>query len=102
MLLASFIIFKEGIDIMNDNYIYVLLRINKKNGGVEMIKSEKKLMKEINKVYKDLKIEKKVINVDKSNINFSKKIGIYDNNKKSYLDNKTSVRARYGYYGGLE
>ena len=87
---------------MNDNYIYVLLRINKKNGGVEMIKSEKKLMKEINKVYKDLKIEKKVINVDKSNINFSKKIGIYDNNKKSYIDNKNRIKPKCGEYGGGE
>ena len=88
---------------MNENYIYVLLRINKKNGGVEMIKNDKNLMNEINKVYKDLKIEKKGTNVDKNNINYSKKISIYDNNKKSYLDNKTSVRARFGgYYGGLE
>ena len=88
---------------MNDNYIYVLLRINKKNGGVEMVKSQRNLMKEINKVYRDLKIEKKSINVDKNNITYSKKIGIYDNSKKSYLDNKTSVRVKYGgYYGGLE
>lgn len=87
---------------MNNNYIYVLLRIDKTNGGIEMIKDNKKLMKEINQVYKDLKIKKKEVNLNNSKSEMQKRIGIYDNNKKSYLDNKTSIRARYGYYGGLE
>ena len=87
---------------MNNDYVYVLLRINKYDGGIKMVKNEKEIMKEINKVYKDLKIEKRTNNITKSIKGSTKKISIYDNNKKSYLDNKTSVRARYGYYGGLE
>lgn len=87
---------------MNNDYIYILLRVNKRDGGVEMVKDEKKIMEEINKVYKDLKIEKKANTINKNMNGFTKKIGIYDNDKKSYLDNKTSVRARYSYYGGLE
>ena len=79
---------------MYNNYMYILLRVNKKNGGVEMINSEKKIMKEINRVYKDLKIEKKTNNINNDINNFTKKISIYDNSKKSYLDNKTSVRAK--------
>ncbi len=87
---------------MNNDYLYILLYINKYDGGIKMIKNEKEIMKEINKVYKELKIEKRANNITKSIKDSTKKISIYDNNKKSYLDNKTSVRARYGYYGGLE
>ncbi len=87
---------------MNDEYVYILLCINKYDGGIKMVKNEKEIMKEINKVYKDLKIERRTNNITKSIKESTKKISIYDNNKKSYLDNKTSVRAGYGYYGGLE
>ena len=87
---------------MNDEYVYILLCINKYDGGIKMVKNEKEIMKEINKVYKDLKIERRTNNITKSIKESTKKISIYDNNKKSYLDNKTSVKARYGYYGGLE
>ncbi len=67
-----------------------------------MIKDEKSIKKEIDRVYKDLKIERKANNVNKNNYDFIKKMGMYDNSKKSYLDNKTSVRTGYSYYGGLE
>lgn len=87
---------------MKDSNIYILLQINKRNGEIKMIKDDKMLMKEINKVYKDLKIEKRNANFDSSNNNISKRIGMYDNNKKSYSDNKTSMRMGYECYGKLE
>ena len=49
-----------------------------------------------------MEIEKRMNNTTKIVEISDEKISIYDNNKKSYLDNKTGVRARYSYYGGLE
>ncbi len=55
--------------------------------------------KEIRQLYKDLKIKRD----DSTPVEMKKKenIGIYDMNKKSYLDNKTSSRTRYN-YGWME
>ncbi len=86
---------------MKNDYKYILFQINRKNGEIKMV-DEKKIMKEINKVYKDLKIEKRTDSINRNNNLFIKNIGFYDNNKKSYLDNKTSVKTRYNYYGGME
>ena len=55
--------------------------------------------KEIIQLYKDLNIKRD----DSTPVEMKKKenIGIYDMNKKSYLDNKTSSRTRYN-YGWME
>lgn len=66
-----------------------------KNNGEEV-------MKEINKVYRYLEIDKRMNNPTKIINGSEEKISLYDNNKKSYLDNKTGIRARYRCYGGLE
>ena len=68
-----------------------------------MIKDGKKLMEEIDKVYKDLKISSRNNSYRNSNSDYSnKKFGFYDYSKKSFLDNKTNIKAGYGYYGRLE
>lgn len=67
-----------------------------------MKKNEQEIMKEINKVYRYLEIDKRINNAQKYTIGPEEGIGIYNNSKKSHLDNKTGIRARYSCYGGLE
>ena len=86
---------------MNNNYIYVILKIDKKNGGIEVIKkSDKTNEKEIKKIYDKLKINE--YNSKQQYNNFHSRISIYDPNKKSYVDNKTSTRIGSNYYGRLD
>ncbi len=83
---------------MNNDYIYVLLKINKGNGEIKMIRGKDEKMKEIEEIYKKMNI-KNANKIPKPS--FDKNIGRYDNNKKSRLDDKTSVRIGSNYYGRL-
>lgn len=83
---------------MNNDCICVVLKINRSNGEIEMIKENDRKLEEIEKIYKKMKIK------DSNKIpepSFNKNIGPYDNNKKSRLDDKTSIRIRSNYYGRL-
>ena len=84
---------------MSNNYAYIKMKIPKIKGDDKMNKENQKLMKEIYKVYRNLNLSKKTLNLNKVNNSLAKKMGICDNSKKSYLDNKTTVKVRYSYYG---
>lgn len=86
---------------MSNDYIYVILKIDKKNGGIDVIKkSEKTTEEEIKKIYDKLKLDE--YNQKQQYNNFQSRISIYDPNKKSYVDNKTSTRIGSNYYGRLD